>query len=299
VNDLNELSQIDPATKAKVLLEALPYVQKFRDSLFVVKYGGSFLDENNLEMQRRVAMDIVFLSSVGIRVALVHGGGKAVTRALSQRGIETRFVNGLRYTDEASIKVVKQTLNGEINDQICKTIEDAGGDPAPTPGQRVFSCEKLAVDLAGDPVDLGFVGSITSVSPFEVKAPLSERRIPVISCIAADGDGHAFNTNADVAAAHLASSLGARRLVYLCDVPGLLQNPQDPASLISTLPIGDIERLKSSGIISSGMVPKVDGAAHAIREGVRRVHFVDANQPHSLLLEIFTHTGIGTELVLD
>jgi acetylglutamate kinase len=205
----------------------------------------------------------------------------------------------LRYTDAASIKVVKQTLNGEINDQICKTIEDAGGVPAPTPGQRVFSCEKLAVDLAGDPVDLGFVGSITSVSPFEVKAPLSERRIPVISCIAADGDGHAFNTNADVAAAHLASSLGARRLVYLCDVPGLLQNPQDPASLISTLPIGDIERLKSSGIISSGMVPKVDGAAHAIREGVRRVHFVDANQPHSLLLEIFTHTGIGTELVLD
>ena len=299
MNDLNELSQIDPATKAKVLLEALPYVQKFRDSLFVVKYGGSFLDENNLEMQRRVAMDIVFLSSVGIRVALVHGGGKAVTRALSQRGIETRFVNGLRYTDEASIKVVKQTLNGEINDQICKTIEDAGGVPAPTPGQRVFSCEKLAVDLAGDPVDLGFVGSITSVSPFEVKAPLSERRIPVISCIAADGDGNAFNTNADVAAAHLASSLGARRLVYLCDVPGLLQNPQDPASLISTLPIGDIERLKSSGIISSGMVPKVDGAAHAIREGVRRVHFVDANQPHSLLLEIFTHTGIGTELVLN
>jgi acetylglutamate kinase len=299
VSDSNELSQIDPATKAKVLLEALPYVQKFRDSLFVVKYGGSFLDENNLEMQRRVAMDIVFLSSVGIRVALVHGGGKAITRALSQSGIETRFVNGLRYTDAASIKVVKQTLNGEINDQICKTIEDAGGVPAPTPGQRVFSCEKLAVDLAGDPVDLGFVGSITSVSPFEVKAPLSERRIPVISCIAADEDGNAFNTNADVAAAHLASSLGARRLVYLCDVPGLLQNPQDPASLISTLPIGDIERLKSSGIISSGMVPKVDGAAHAIREGVRRVHFVDANQPHSLLLEIFTHTGIGTELVLN
>jgi acetylglutamate kinase len=299
VSDSNELSQIDPATKAKVLLEALPYVQKFRDSLFVVKYGGSFLDENNLEMQRRVAMDIVFLSSVGIRVALVHGGGKAITRALSQSGIETRFVNGLRYTDAASIKVVKQTLNGEINDQICKTIEDAGGVPAPTPGQRVFSCEKLAVDLAGDPVDLGFVGSITSISPFEVKAPLSERRIPVISCIAADEDGNAFNTNADVAAAHLASSLGARRLVYLCDVPGLLQNPQDPASLISTLPIGDIERLKSSGIISSGMVPKVDGAAHAIREGVRRVHFVDANQPHSLLLEIFTHTGIGTELVLN
>jgi acetylglutamate kinase len=299
VSDLNELSHIDPATKAKVLLEALPYVQKFRDSLFVVKYGGSFLDENNLEMQRRVAMDIVFLSSVGIRVALVHGGGKAITRALSQSGIETRFVNGLRYTDEATIKVVEQTLNGEVNEQICKTIKDAGGIPAPTHGQRVFACEKLAFDHSGDPVELGFVGSITSVSPFEVKAPLSERRIPVISCIAVDDAGHVFNTNADVAAAHLASSLGARRLVYLCDVPGLLQNPQDSSSLISTLPLGDIERLKSSGIISSGMVPKVDGAAHAIREGVRRVHFVDANQPHSLLLEIFTHTGIGTELVLD
>ena len=299
MSDSIELSRIDPATKAKVLLEALPYVQKFRDSLFVVKYGGSFLDENNLEMQRRVAMDIVFLASVGIRVALVHGGGKAITRALSSNGIQTRFVNGLRYTDETSIQTVEQTLNGEVNDQICKTIEEAGGVPAPTPGQRVFSCQKLEIDSAGNPLDLGFVGSITGVSPFEVKAPLSERRIPVISCIAADDEGHPFNTNADMAAAHLASSLGARRLVYLCDVPGLLHDPRNPSSLISTLPLGDVDGLKASGVIASGMLPKVDGASHAIREGVRRVHFVDATQPHSLLLEIFTHTGIGTEIVLD
>ena len=293
-----ELSRIDPATKAKVLLEALPYVQKFRDSLFVVKYGGSFLDEDNQDMQRLVATDIVFLASVGIRVALVHGGGKAITRALANSGAESRFVNGLRYTDEASIQIVERTLNTEVNEQICKTIKAAGGVPAPTPGQRVFSCSKLDIDAEGNPVDLGYVGSIESVSPFEVKAPLAERRIPVISCIAADDDGHPFNTNADVAAAHLAAYLGARRLVYLCDVPGLLQDPSQPASLLSTLPVDEIPSLKANGVISSGMVPKVDGAAHAIREGVKRVHFINANQPHSLLLEIFTHTGIGTEIVL-
>ncbi len=294
-----ELSQINPSTKAKVLLEALPYVQKFRDSLFVVKYGGSFLDEDNLDMQRLVATDIVFLASVGIRVALVHGGGKAITRALAASGVSTRFVNGLRYTDEASIQVVERTLNTEVNAKICQTIEAVGGVPAPTPGQRVFSCQKLTTDAAGDPVDLGFVGAIESVSPFEVKAPLAERRIPVISCMAADEDGRPYNTNADVAAAHLAASLGARRLVYLCDVPGLLRDPGDPATLLSTLPLDEIDALKANGVISSGMVPKVDGAAHAIREGVKRVHFINANQPHSLLLEIFTHTGIGTEIVLD
>ena len=294
-----ELSQINPSTKAKVLLEALPYVQKFRDSLFVVKYGGSFLDEDNLDMQRLVATDIVFLASVGIRVALVHGGGKAITRALAASGVSTRFVNGLRYTDEASIQVVERTLNTEVNAKICQTIEAVGRVPAPTPGQRVFSCQKLTTDAAGDPVDLGFVGAIESVSPFEVKAPLAERRIPVISCMAADEDGRPYNTNADVAAAHLAASLGARRLVYLCDVPGLLRDPGDPATLLSTLPLDEIDALKANGVISSGMVPKVDGAAHAIREGVKRVHFINANQPHSLLLEIFTHTGIGTEIVLD
>ena len=294
-----ELSQINPSTKAKVLLEALPYVQKFRDSLFVVKYGGSFLDEDNLEMQQLVATDIVFLASVGIRVALVHGGGKSITRALTEGGISTRFVNGLRYTDEASIEVVERTLNTEVNEKICQTIEAAGGIPAPTPGQRVFSCQRLSTDASGNPVDLGFVGKIDSISPFEVKAPLAERRIPVISCIAADDEGHPYNTNADVAAAHLAASLGARRLVYLCDVPGLLRDPSDPSTLLSTLPLDKIDGLKNSGVISSGMIPKVDGAAHAIKEGVKRVHFINANQPHSLLLEIFTHTGIGTEIVLD
>lgn len=243
-------------------------------------------------------MDIVFLASVGIRVALVHGGGKAITRALAGGGIETRFVNGLRYTDESSINIVAQTLNEKVNQQICDTIEEAGGISAPTPGERVFACEKLTEDSKGNPVDLGFVGSITSVSPFEVKVPLSEGRIPVISCIASDNEGHLFNTNADVAAAHLASSLGARRLVYLCDVPGLLRNPEDSGTLISTLSVEDIDNLKQGGVIVSGMVPKVDGAAHAIREGVKRVHFVDANQPHSILLEIFTDRGIGTEIVL-
>jgi len=293
------LDSISPSTKAKVLLEALPYVQKFRNSLFVVKYGGSFLDENNVEMQESIARDILFLSSVGIRVALVHGGGKAISRSLAKENLETRFVHGLRYTDQASINIVEKTLNQVVNKQISETIEKIGGVPAPTPGQRVFSCEKMTVLPDGTAVDLGYVGNITGVSPTEVKAPLSEGRIPVISSIAAGEEDTVYNTNADVAAAQLAASLQARRLVYLCDVPGLLRDPSDPSTLISSLPVSQIEQLKKAGVISSGMVPKIDSAAHAIRSGVHRVHLIEANQPHSLLLEIFTDKGIGTEITIE
>jgi acetylglutamate kinase len=295
----SELDHISPSTKAQVLLEALPYVQKFRDCLFVVKYGGSFLDENNREMQENIAKDILFLSSVGIRVALVHGGGKAITRALANENIETRFINGLRYTDQASINIVEKTLNNVVNAEICETIREVGGIPSPTPGQRVFSCKKLRTEVDGVSTDLGYVGKITGVSPIEVQAPLSEGQIPVISSIAA-GDGESYyNTNADLAAAELAASLNARRLVYLCDVPGLLRDPGDPSTLISSLPVSEIQALKEQGVISSGMVPKIDSAAYAIQNGVHRVHLIDANQPNSLLLEIFTDKGIGTEITID
>ena len=282
-----------------MLLEALPYVQKFRESLFVVKYGGSFLDENNREMQENIAKDILFLSSVGIRVALVHGGGKAITRALARENLETRFINGLRYTDQASINIVEKTLNNVVNKEISDTIREIGGIPSPTPGQRVFSCEKLVTEVDGQPTDLGYVGKITGVSPIEVQAPLSEGQIPVISSIACGDDEAYYNTNADLAAAELASSLKARRLVYLCDVPGLLRDPKDPSTLISSLPVSQIQELKDQGVISSGMVPKMDSAAYAIQHGVSRVHLINANQPNSLLLEIFTDKGIGTEITID
>ena len=299
MNNTPPLHTIDPSTKAKVLLEALPYVQKFRDSLFVVKYGGAFLDENNTEMQESIALDILFLSLVGIRVALVHGGGKAITRALAANKIETRFVNGLRYTDQVSINIVEKTLNQTVNKQISDTIRRVGGVPSPTPGQRVFSCEKLTSAKDGSPLDLGYVGKITGVSPIEVQAPLSEGQIPVISCIAEGDDQAVYNTNADLAAAQLAASLQARRLVYLCDVPGLLRDPSDRSSLISSLHVSEVEKLKQDGVISSGMVPKIDSACHAIQNGVHRVHLIEAAQPHSLLLEIFTDKGIGTEITVQ
>ena len=272
-------------------------LKSFRDSLFVVKYGGSFLDEDNLEMQQLVATDIVFLASVGIRVALVHGGGKSILRALAEGGISTRFVNGLRFTDEASIEVVERTLNTEVNEKICQTIEAAGGIPAPTPG-HAFSCQRLSTDPSGNSVDLGFVGKIDSSFSLQVKAPLAERRIPVISCIMLMMKATPTTPMQIFCCCSLAASLGARRLVYLCDVPGLWGSQR---SVYVTIHSGldKIDGLKNSGVISSGMIPAVDGAAHAIKEGVKRVHFINANQPHSLLLEIFTHTGIGTEIVLD
>lgn len=299
MNNTPPLHTIDPYTKAKVLLEALPYVKKFRDSLFIVKYGGAFLDENNTEMQESIAQDILFLSLVGIRVALVHGGGKAITRALAANNLETRFINGLRYTDQVSMSIVEKTLNQTVNNQICDTIRKVGGVPAPTPGQRVFSCEKLLQDSPEGSVDLGYVGKITGVSPIEVMAPLSEGQIPVISCVAEGEEQSVYNTNADVAAAELAASLHARRLVYLCDVPGLLRDPSDPSTLISSLHVSEVPKLKEDGVITSGMVPKIDSACYAIQNGVHRVHLIEAAQPQSLLLEIFTDKGIGTEITIQ
>ncbi len=295
MNNLQNISDIDVVTKAKVLLEALPYIQRFRGSVFVVKYGGSFIDDP--VALARVATDLVFLASVGIQVALVHGGGKDISRAMEKAGLQPVFLNGLRVTDEHTIKVVEKTLNEEINSGICQVIESKEGRPVGIAGSSVFTCTRLKRDKDNEPVNLGFVGEINSVNSTLLKKALAGGRIPVISPTARDKEGQMYNTNADVAAFHVACSVGARRLVYLCDVPGLLSDPDDPDSLISTLPVSKVDSLKRNGVISKGMLPKVDSAARALQNGVHRVHLVDGRMPHSILLEIFTDKGIGTEIV--
>ena len=283
--------------KARVLLEALPYIQDFRGSIFVVKYGGSFMDDPNPEVRNRVAVDIAFLAAVGIHVVVVHGGGKAITKAMAESGLKANFINGLRVTDGPTVQIVKRTLDEVVNKDVCAAISLARGKPSGLPGDSVLLCEKLTVDDDGNPVDLGFVGDVTEVRVKVIKKEIAEGLIPIISPVAEDQAGQPYNVNADVAAGRVAAALNARRLVYMSDVPGLLSNPSDPSSLISTLKVGQVDALKKTGVIDKGMRPKVASAVRALEEGVQRVHFIDGRLPHSLLLEIFTDKGIGTEIV--
>jgi acetylglutamate kinase len=283
--------------KAKVLLEALPYIQDFRGSTFVVKYGGSFMDDPDPAGRLRVAHDIAFLAAVGINVVVVHGGGKAITKAMELSGLKANFVNGMRVTDAATIAIVKKTLDEIVNKDVCDAIAQADAKPKGLPGDSVLVCQKLTTDDDGNPVDLGFVGEVTEVKAKLIKKEIADGFVPVISPVAEDNDGKPYNINADVAAGRVASALRARRLVYMSDVPGLLSSPPDPESLISTLKISQVDDLKKKGVIDKGMRPKVASAIRALQEGVQRVHFIDGRLPHSLLLEIFTDKGTGTEIV--
>lgn len=283
--------------KAKVLLEALPYIQDFRGSTFVVKYGGSFMDDPDPAGRLRVAHDIAFLAAVGINVVVVHGGGKAITKAMELSGLKANFVNGMRVTDAATIAIVKKTLDEIVNKDVCDAVSAAKAKPKGLPGDSVLVCQKLLVDDDGNPVDLGFVGEVTEVKAKLIKKEIADGFVPVISPVAEDNAGQPYNINADVAAGRVASALRARRLVYMSDVPGLLSAPPDPASLISTLKISQVDDLKKKGVIDKGMRPKVASAIRALQEGVQRVHFIDGRLPHSLLLEIFTDKGTGTEIV--
>ena len=286
--------------KAKVLLEALPYIQDFRGSTFVVKYGGSFMDDPDPASRARVAFDIAFLSGVGINVVVVHGGGKAITRAMEESGLKASFVKGLRITDEATIAIsIKKTLDEVVNKDVCGALAAAGARPKGLPGDTVLVCQKLSTDEDGAAIDLGFVGDVTEVKVKLIKKEIADGFVPVISPVAEGYDGKPYNVNADLVAGGggASASSAKRRLFYMSDVPGLLASPPDPASLISTLKISQVEDLKKKGVIDKGMRPKVSSAVRALEEGVQRVHFIDGRLSHSLLLEIFTDRGIGTEIV--
>ena len=285
--------------KARVLLETLPYIQDFHGAIFVVKYGGSFMDDPDPTVRTSVATDLAFLAAVGINVVVVHGGGKAISRAMDESGLRPTFVNGLRVTDEATIAIVKKTLDEVVNKDVCDTLAAVKARPKGLPGDSVIVCDKLTVDDDGNPCDLGYVGEITEVKVKLIKKEIAEGFMPVISPVAEGLDGKPYNVNADTVAGRVASALRARRLVFMSDVPGLLADPKNPASLISSVRVGEVEGLKKRGVIDKGMRPKVQSAVRALQEGVQRVHFVDGRMPHSLLLEIFTDQGVGTEVVHD
>ena len=282
-------------SKAATLLEALPYVQRFRSQVFVVKYGGSFMDSPDEEERHRVARDVVFLEAVGINPVVVHGGGKAITRALEEAGVKAEFIHGHRRTDDATIEVVDRVLSREINPEIVKAIQEFGGKARGFPGTEIFQCRKLTRD---DDVDLGFVGGVDTVDVEPLRECIRRSVTPVISPTALGEDGKIYNCNADNVAAKTAIALKARRLVFMSDVPGLLRDPNDAKTLITHLQMDEVPKLRKSGVIAEGMIPKVDGALAAIESGVEKVQFVDGRIPHSILLEIFTDAGVGTEVVL-
>jgi acetylglutamate kinase len=290
----------DLISKANTLLEALPYIQKFSGATFVIKYGGSFMDSPDPQVRQTVARDLVFLEAVEINPIVVHGGGKAITRAMESSGLKAQFVQGQRITDEATAEIVDRVLSREINPEVVSAIKSLGGAAKGFSGPSIFKCRKARMDgPGGQQLDIGFVGEVTGVNTAPLLDCIAQGVIPVISPTARGEDGKIYNCNADVAAAQTAIALNARRLVFMSDVPGLLRNPADPASVISHLKISEVDELRSAGVVDKGMIPKINSAVAAIQSGVEKVSLVDGRIPHAVLLEIFTVAGIGTEVVRD
>ena len=284
------------SSKADALLEALPYFQQFRGKTVVVKYGGAAME--NPELVESVMRDIVFLEAVGINPVVVHGGGKAITAAMRQENLTAKFVDGFRITDEASIQIIDRVLTEVISPSLVSKINELGGKAEVLSGKDVLQAEKAApkADANGAKIDLGFVGDIKSTDIKKVQQLVEAEIVPIISPLGKGRDGQVYNINADIAAAKIAQALKAHKIIYLSDVNGVRRDPKDEASLISTLTPNQIQRLKKQGVIASGMIPKVDSALEALAGGVAKVHFLDGKQAHSLLLELFTDAGIGTEI---
>ena len=259
------------------------------------------MDSLDAAVRNGVARDIIFLEAVGVNPIVVHGGGKAITRAMEKAGLAAKFIQGQRITDEATVQIADNVLSREINPEIVATINSLGGVAKGFAGPEIFRCRKLLLDdkeKPGAKIDAGYVGEVVDVNTALLLECIAQDITPVISPTTRGEDGKIYNCNADAAAARAAVALKAKRLVFMSDVPGLLKDPKDPDSVISHLKIVAVEELKKLGVIDQGMIPKVDGAVAAIKTGVEKVSFVDGRVPHSVLLEIFTDEGVGTEIVL-
>ena len=273
--------------RAQVLVEALPYVQKYNGKIVVVKYGGNAMI--NEELKHDVMRDMVLLHLIGVKVVLVHGGGPEISAMLKRVGKQSEFVNGLRVTDEETSEIVQMILAGKINKSLVAKLDNLGGRAMGICGMDGGLIKAKMIDER-----LGYVGEITKVNPQPVLDLLEKGYIPVVSTIGCDENGHVYNINADTAAAAIASSLKAESLISMTDTPGLLRDPADPESLIRRIDLKGIEELKADGTISGGMIPKVDCCAKAIMDGVRKVFIIDGRIPHALLMETLTDEGLGT-----
>lgn len=280
-----------------MLIEALPYIQRFRGETVVVKFGGSIMeDENGVN---NILKDIAFMACVGLRPVIVHGGGKEISQRMKVAGLKATFRKGLRVTDADAIGIVEQVLNHSVNPRIVKVLQSYECKARGLRGDDIFHVEKhTEKDTAtGAVLDWGFVGNVRSVDVAPVEAFLQAGITPVITPLGRSAERDIYNVNADDAAAAIAKALKARKLVFLSDVPGLLADPTDLKSRISTVKIAEVNALIKRGIIDGGMLPKITGAVNALKSGVLKTHIIDAGMPHSLLLELFTEKGVGTEIV--
>lgn len=288
------MDKISNYDKSQILIDALPYIQKYNNKILVIKYGGNAM--TNDELKDAVMNDIVLLSLVGIKVVLVHGGGPEINDMLKRLGIESRFVNGLRYTDDTTIDVVKMVLSGKVNKELVQLLAQHKGNAVGLCGidGGMLIAEKKKTD---DGQDLGWVGEITKVNTKPILDALDNGNVPVIATVATDENGNTYNINADTAAAQIAAELGAENLILMTDIAGLLRDKNDPSTLISKVNVSEVPFLKRQGIISGGMIPKIDCCVEAVRRGVNKTVIIDGRVPHSILIEILSNEGIGTQFV--
>ncbi|MFA7229741.1 MAG: acetylglutamate kinase [Victivallaceae bacterium] len=283
--------------KAKVLVEALPYIQKFRKAIIVVKFGGSAMEDP--ELVKSTMRDVVLMECIGMLPIVVHGGGKAISAELTRQKLEVKFVNGLRHTCAQTIKIVDDVLHNHVNRDLVSQAHAAGGKAMSISGKDILRAERMysKCPTTGEQLDIGFVGDIIDVDTTKIFEALESGLIPVIPPLGVGDDGQIYNINADIAACKIAEAVKARKLVFLSDVPGILRNPADMTSVISSIQSDEVEQLIEDKVITGGMIPKVKSCLHALAAGTNKVHMIDGRMTHSLLLEIFTDSGIGTEIV--
>ncbi len=278
--------------RSQVLIDALPYIQHYNNKIVVIKYGGNAM--TNSELKDAVMSDIVLLSLVGIKVVLVHGGGPEINDMLKKVGIESKFIGGLRYTDEATIDIVKMVLAGKVNKELVSLLEQHKGKAIGLCGLDggMIKAEKLKGE-----VDLGYVGEITDINTKPILDAINNGYVPVIATVATGEDGKTYNINADTAAARIAACLKAENLILMTDIVGLLENKDDDSTLIPSVNVSEVPYLKNKGIISGGMIPKIDCCVEAVRRGVSKTSIIDGRLPHSILIELLTNEGIGTQFI--
>jgi acetylglutamate kinase len=282
--------------KTESLIDALPFIQKFRGHTFVIKYGGAAMEDDHLV--ERLLRDVVFLEAVGINPVVIHGGGKAISQRMREIGKVPRFISGLRVTDAETIAIVEDVLDQVILPRIVSTVKSFNGDAEGFSGRDVFLAERLPpMPDGGVMVDVGYVGEVVSLVLEQVREAIEREVVPVISPIARSEDGALLNVNADVAAGAMAGALKASKMIYVSDVLGVMRDVKDPSSLIPRLDRESSLKLMDEGIIEAGMIPKVQSALSALEQGVSKVHLVDGRLPHALLAEVFTAEGIGTEII--
>ena len=290
----------DAIRKAETLIEALSYIRQFQGKLTVIKLGGSAMDDPGA--LRATLQDVIFMATVGLRPVLVHGGGKPIDRAMSAAGLKSRKVLGRRYTDDDTLAVVVRVLLNEINLDIEKQIRELGGRAVGShlgSIRYLFGAKLTMAGPDGQPVDLGRVGTVTRIDAALIRDFCASGVVPVIPSLAVDSEGSWLNVNADTAAAAVAAHLGAEKLVLLTDTPGILRDRKDPHSLLTSLNAGQVQALVAQTVIDEGMIPKVEACLDSLRAGVKKTHIIDGRLKHSLLLEIYTDRGVGTEIVLN